>query len=118
MGTAMTVLWQLHFMFAYAAAAMLVGSCYGGLAALLTPLTADLFGRKNLTANYGIMYTLYGLAGMIATPTIAFIRDNTGTYNPAFILGICFACIGGTFAFFMNRTVQRAKKADIANQIS
>ena len=42
-------------------------SCYGGFAAILTPMTAWVFGPKYIGENYGVMYVVFGLASLIET---------------------------------------------------
>jgi OFA family oxalate/formate antiporter-like MFS transporter len=46
-----------------AVAASVVGFNFGGNFALFPSATADLFGSKNLGANYGWVFTSYGIAG-------------------------------------------------------
>jgi MFS transporter, OFA family, oxalate/formate antiporter len=41
-----------------------VGFCFGGFLAIYPALTADFFGTKNLGANYGWMFTAYGIGGL------------------------------------------------------
>ncbi|MDO8055501.1 MAG: OFA family MFS transporter, partial [Candidatus Hermodarchaeota archaeon] len=43
--------------------ASLIGFCFGGNFALFPSSTADSFGPKNVGANYGILFTSYGVAG-------------------------------------------------------
>ena len=40
-----------------------VGFAYGGYLALMPSCTADYFGAKNIGANYGIMFTAWGVCG-------------------------------------------------------
>ncbi len=40
-----------------------VGFCYGGNFALQPSITADYWGTKNLGANYGLVFTAWGIAG-------------------------------------------------------
>jgi len=42
----------------------LVGFNFGGNFAVFPSATADLFGSKNLGANYGLVFTSYGVAGV------------------------------------------------------
>lgn len=41
-----------------------VGFCFGGFLALYPAVTADYFGTKNVGANYGWMFTAYGVGGL------------------------------------------------------
>jgi OFA family oxalate/formate antiporter-like MFS transporter len=42
-----------------------IGLCFGGFLALYPALTADYFGTKNIGVNYGVMFTAYGLGGIV-----------------------------------------------------
>jgi OFA family oxalate/formate antiporter-like MFS transporter len=41
----------------------LVGFCYGGYLAMMPSFTADYYGAKNVGANYGIVFTAWGVCG-------------------------------------------------------
>lgn len=43
----------------------LVGFCFGGNFALFPPTTAEYFGTKTFGSNYGIVFTSYGVGGII-----------------------------------------------------
>jgi OFA family oxalate/formate antiporter-like MFS transporter len=40
-----------------------VGFCYGGYLAMMPSFTADFYGAKNVGANYGIVFTAWGICG-------------------------------------------------------
>ena len=42
-----------------------VGFSYGGYLAMMPAFTADFFGAKNIGANYGIVFTAWGICGFI-----------------------------------------------------
>ena len=73
----------------------LAASCYGGFAAIITPLTAQVFGRRYLTENYGVMYVVYGLASLIG-PNLAvgFKSAGGGNYTGAFLTAALLAAAG------------------------
>ncbi len=54
--------------------ASLIGFCFGGNFALFPTATADYFGTKNIGSNYGIVFTAYGVAGVLG-PFLAGIMD-------------------------------------------
>jgi len=70
----------------------IIGLCYGACFALFPSATADYFGTKNCGVNYGIVFTAYGIGGIMgpmlsanlvpATPTIASYA------MPGLILGV------------------------------
>jgi OFA family oxalate/formate antiporter-like MFS transporter len=43
----------------------LVGFCFGGNFALFPPTTAEFFGTRTFGSNYGIVFTSYGVGGII-----------------------------------------------------
>ncbi len=54
--------------------ASLIGFCFGGNFALFPSATADYFGTKNLGSNYGLVFTAYGVAGILG-PFMAGVMD-------------------------------------------
>jgi OFA family oxalate/formate antiporter-like MFS transporter len=65
----------------------LVGFNFGGNFALFPSATADLFGAKSLGANYGLVFTSYGVAGVVGIYAANTAKDLTGSYAGAF--GVC-----------------------------
>ena len=73
-------------------AAAWVGFNFGGNFALFTSTTADFFGTKHVGVNYGLVFTSYGVAGILGPILGGSVYDMTGSYLWAFIpAGI--ACI-------------------------
>lgn len=62
----------------------LVGFNFGGNFALFPSATADLFGAKNLGANYALVFTSYGVAGVAGIYAANTAKDLTGSYAGAF----------------------------------
>lgn len=71
--------------------ASIIGFCFGGNFALFPSATADYFGTKNIGSNYGLVFTAYGVAGVLG-PFLAGIMD----YGEAFpLLGLlAFLALG------------------------
>jgi MFS transporter, OFA family, oxalate/formate antiporter len=78
-------------LYAFAAA---FGVTYGGNGALLSPLTADLFGTANANAIFGLVSLSFAVSGLIAPWAAGLVYDLTGTYTPAFIISGS-ACLVG-----------------------
>jgi OFA family oxalate/formate antiporter-like MFS transporter len=82
-----------------------IGLFYGGLISTFPALTADLFGAKNMAANYGIVLLGFG-AGAIISSQIAGYYKNAENMLPAFLIAACCAVIGVALMFvlkLMNR---------------
>ncbi|MFW9832010.1 MAG: OFA family MFS transporter [Candidatus Thorarchaeota archaeon] len=84
--------------------ASLVGFCFGGNFALFPSSTADYFGSKNVGSNYGVLFTSYGVAGIIGALAAGLIVDLTGSYLMAFVLTGILAIVAVILAFFLYRS--------------
>ncbi len=65
--------------------ASVVGFCFGGNFALFPSATADYFGSVNVGKNYGVVFTAYGIAGILG----ALVAGTFGTaagYSLAFYI--------------------------------
>jgi MFS transporter, OFA family, oxalate/formate antiporter len=66
---------------------VLSGLCFfawGNIYSLFPSITADLFGKKWATTNYGIVYTAKGLATLFAAPGAAWLFEKTGSWTRVF----------------------------------
>jgi MFS transporter, OFA family, oxalate/formate antiporter len=65
----------------------LSGLCFfawGNIYSLFPSITADLYGRKWATTNYGIVYTAKGVATLFAAPGAAWLFEKTGSWTRVF----------------------------------
>lgn len=76
---------------ALAAATVLIGLSYGVLYSCFPTAVAYLFGMDNFGVNYGMLFSAVGLAGGLAPLAAAALADRSGSYNPAFMLGLAAA---------------------------
>lgn len=72
--------WELYLLIA------LAGFTYGSALALYPALTGDFFGLKYLSANYALVFTGWGLAGLISPALGGYIKDISGGYNDALLI--------------------------------
>ena len=68
-----------------AVAACWIGFNFGGNFALFPLLTAESFGTRNLGANYGAVFTAYGIGGIAGPMLSGGVWDALGSYQWAFI---------------------------------
>jgi MFS family permease len=66
--------------------AAITGICYGSNFAVFPAIIADYFGMKHFGANYGLILTAWGAAGLIGPMMAALIFDATGNYNIAYLV--------------------------------
>ena len=95
---------------ALAIAACWIGFNYGGGFSLFPLITVESFGSKNVGANYGAVFTSYGV-GSVAGPVLAgMAADKLGTFTPAFV-GAGIACVAATLITAVLRPVKAKEEA-------
>jgi OFA family oxalate/formate antiporter-like MFS transporter len=108
----MFVLGGLDTELSIAVGASIVGFNFGGNFALFPSATADLFGAKNLGANYGWVFTSYGIAGVVGIMVGNAAKTATGSYAAAFSLAGILCVISAGLAIGMR--LQRRRAAAVA----
>jgi MFS transporter, OFA family, oxalate/formate antiporter len=78
----------------------LVFFAWGEIFSLFPSLTADLYGRKWATTNYGIVYTSKGLASIFSAPVAAYAMLKTGSWVPVFYVMIACDIVAALMALF------------------
>jgi OFA family oxalate/formate antiporter-like MFS transporter len=58
--------------------------CYGTLLSVFASTTADFYGTKNLGLNYGLLFTSWGVAGILGPMIAGRVFVATGSYQYAF----------------------------------
>jgi MFS transporter, OFA family, oxalate/formate antiporter len=86
---------------------LLLGLCfvafsYGGFLALMPAMTADLFGPKHVGANYGLLFSAWGVCGFVVPGYFAGLldaarkqNDLAGGYAEVFGMLAVLALVGG-----------------------
>jgi OFA family oxalate/formate antiporter-like MFS transporter len=92
------------------AVASVVGFCFGGNFALFPSSTADYYGTKNVGSNYGVLFTAYGVAGIIGALAAGLIVDFTGSYMLAFLITGVLAIVAVILAILLYRIRNPQKK--------
>ncbi|MFX1578506.1 MAG: OFA family MFS transporter [Promethearchaeota archaeon] len=65
--------------------ASVIGFCFGGNFALFPSATADYFGTANVGKNYGVVFTAYGIAGILGALVAGTFGAIAG-YSLAFLI--------------------------------
>ena len=72
----------------------------GGWLAIAPTTTSLIFGAKNYTSNYGVIFTAYGVGAVFGTILSGLFKDIFGTYKFVFY-PIIFLCIFGIIISFL-----------------
>jgi len=85
----------------YVASAM-VGFGYAVNLALFPTLVALCFGIKHLGANYGLVFTAFGVAALVSGIG-SWMFDLTGSFTPAFVFSGLMALLGAGLSFLVKK---------------
>jgi MFS family permease len=82
--------------------AAVVGFAYGSCLSLFPATTADQWGTKNMGLNYGVLFTAWGVGGVIGPTLAGRIADKTGSYAGAYNIAgllLMFAFVLAMFSY-------------------
>ena len=89
------------------------GFSYGALLSLFPATAADRWGTKSLGLNYGILFTAWGVGGVVGPILAGRIADATGSYELAYQISaglLLFAALLAMFSY-VNVSVDVPSKA-------
>lgn len=71
-----------------------IGLCFGSFMGVFPGFTADQFGAKNNSVNYGIMFIGFAIAGYVGPTIMNKVYVSQGGYQGAFLIAIGLAVFG------------------------
>lgn len=85
---------------------------WGEIFSIFPSITADLFGRKWATTNYGVVYTSKGTASIFAAPVAAYVMFKANSWVPIFYIAVVCDLVAAIMAIFVlkpmaKRTIAR-----------
>jgi MFS transporter, OFA family, oxalate/formate antiporter len=93
----------------------LSGLCFfawGNIYSLFPSITADLYGKKWATTNYGVVYTAKGVATLFAAPGAAWLFERTGSWTKVFWAMIACDLIAAFMALLWLKPLARRTVED------
>jgi MFS transporter, OFA family, oxalate/formate antiporter len=88
------------------AGASVAGLAYGSLFSLFPSTTADYFGIKNLGVNYGLVFTGWGIAGVVGPILGGYVVDQTGSYSISYLIAGVLLLVGAVLIKLMTPPVK------------
>jgi OFA family oxalate/formate antiporter-like MFS transporter len=85
------------------------GLCYGTIFTLMPAATADFYGVHHLGVNYGLVFTAFGVAGLLGPLLGAQVHDHFGSYVHAFQISAGMLAAGACLAMFTKPPQTRGK---------
>jgi len=89
---------------------LFIGVCYGGYLGVFPSICADEFGPKNLTVNYGLLFSAFSVAAIAGPQVGGQIFKASGSYNQAFVIAGA-VCIAGLLLTILSGATQKKAKA-------
>ncbi len=78
---------------------ILIGVCFGTFMGVFPGFTTDMFGQKNNTVNYGIMWVGFSFAGIVGPSVLNSVYAANGNYTMAFVIAMIIAIVGLVMSF-------------------
>jgi len=78
---------------------MLIGFNYGACLSLFPSATKDYFGMRNFGLNYGLVFTAWGVGGLILPILSGRIFDATGSFNLAYLIAAFIMIVAAGLTF-------------------
>jgi MFS family permease len=86
----------------------IIGACYGANLSLFPSATKDNFGLKSFGLNYGIMFTAWGVGGLVLPRIAGMVKDATGNASLAFHAASILMIIASMLTFLSRRLSMRS----------
>ena len=88
--------------------ATLIGFNYGANLSLFPSFTKDLWGLKSFGVNYGILFTAWGVGGLVLSRLSQMLKAESGDFNSSFITaGILLVAGAGLTLLLKSRQADR-----------
>lgn len=84
-----------------------IGLCFGALMGVYPGFTADRFGLRNNSVNYGIMFIGFAVAGYFGPTVCRSILGSTGAYSSAFLIAMGLAAAGIVLSVVFSSLVKK-----------
>jgi len=80
--------------------------CYGTQISVFASTAADFYGTRHLGMNYGLLFTAWGVAGILGPAIGATVFDRFGDYRYAFFAASALAVVALASLIFARRPVE------------
>ncbi len=96
--------------------ATFIGFNYGTNLSLFPSITKDLWGLKNFGTNYGIMFTAWGVGGLVMGILSQMLKAGTGSFNSSFLTAGILLIIGAALTCVLKAKKQEGVEAVVVNK--
>jgi OFA family oxalate/formate antiporter-like MFS transporter len=96
-----------------AASYFIVLLSYGGGFGVMPAFNADYFGTKHFGANYGLVLTAWGCAGLLGPLFISAVKDATGSFSGAIVPAAILPIVAMIIPFIIRKPEETAAPATL-----
>lgn len=89
--------------------ATFIGFNYGANLAIFPSYTKDLWGMKNFGVNYGILFTAWGVGGLVMSRVSQHLMSGSESFRSSFMLAAALLACGTVTAVFMRDRKEEAR---------
>lgn len=92
----------------------IIGLCFGSFMGVFPGFTADQFGGKNNSVNYGIMFIGFAVAGYFGPTVMRNVYATDNSYQRAFVIAAVLGIVGFALTFvyrYVNKKDMNRKKS-------
>lgn len=109
-GAGLVALYFTHDLPLFMVGICLIAASYGGVFGLFPSITADRFGIKNLSMNYGVVMTGLSIGAFIGPQIAAYaVQQSGGSYNLAFIITLGINILAFALVFIVKQMSEKRK---------
>nr|WP_302055852.1 OFA family MFS transporter [Paenibacillus sp. A3M_27_13] len=87
-----------------------IGLCFGALMGVFPGFTADQFGVRNNSVNYGIMFIGFATAGYFGPSIMSHVYSTDSSYQRAFVIAAVLGITGLVLTFVYKFTTRKNQK--------
>lgn len=91
--------------------AALIGFNYGANLALFPSYAKDLWGMKHFGVNYGVMFTAWGVGGLVMSRLSETLVARTGSFQASFAAAGCLLLAGSVIILLMRDKKEEMRQA-------
>lgn len=82
-------------------AATVIGFNYGANLSLFPSFAKDLWGLKSFGVNYGILFTAWGMGGLVLSRVSQMLKAQSGSFTSSFVVAGSLLIAGAVLTFFI-----------------
>ncbi|MFK4302003.1 OFA family oxalate/formate antiporter-like MFS transporter [Paenibacillus sp. RC254] len=90
-----------------------IGLCFGALMGVFPGFTADQFGVRNNSVNYGIMFIGFATAGYFGPSIMSHVYSTDSSYQRAFVIAAVLGITGLVLTFVYKLAARKNQKMSV-----